>query len=156
MLRTLSAVAALALLAAPLVAQVGLVSSARTVVLTATKPGFVSVALPRGRSASLPGSLGAGPNDFAPLPIETSWDLDPSSSSAVALVAYFTGGTVEAGTTAAGLAAASLVLFTQPVRGSAAAGTRLDQLHMRIDLGDRPELPPGTYQGTLNLLAITQ
>jgi hypothetical protein len=156
MIRTLPAVAALALLAAPLVAQVGLASSARTVVLTATKPGFVSVALPSGNSASLPGSLGAGPNDFAPLPIETSWDLDPWSSSAVALVAYFTGGTIEAGTTTAGVAGATLVLFTQPVPAPAAAGTRLDQLQMRIDLGGRPELPPGTYQGTLNLLAITQ
>lgn len=186
MIRTLPAVA-LALLATPLEAQVGLASSGHTVVVTATKHGSVSVVLPSGGSATLSGSLGTGPNDFAPLPIETAWDLDPSRSSAVSLVAYFqapeaaltgggatipssavwarvsptsfmpfTGGAVQAGTTAVGATGATLVLFTQPVTGSAAAGKRTDQLQVRIDLTGRPELPVGTYQGTLNLLAITQ
>jgi hypothetical protein len=89
MLRPLAAVASLALAASPLPAQVGLASSARTVVLTATKPGSVSVALPGGGSATLSGDLGFGPNDLAPVAVETAWDLDPSQTSAVSLVAYF-------------------------------------------------------------------
>lgn len=190
MIRTLPAMAALALLAAPLDAQVGLASSARTVVLSATKHGSVSVALPGGSSATLSGSLRAGSNDFAPLPIETAWDLDASSSSAVSLVGFFqapeaaltgpgatipssavwgrvptgsptafapfSGGAVRAGAAAAGVTGATLVLFTQPVSVAAASGKRTDQLQVRIDLSDRSELPPGAYQGTLNLLAITQ
>lgn len=190
MIRILPALACLALLAAPLPAQVGLASSARNVGLTATKPGSVSVGLPSGGVATLPGSLGIGFNDFAPLPIETAWDLDPSRTSAVSLVAYFqapaaaltgpgaaipssavwarvptgsptsfapfTGGAVQAGGAAAGSTGATLVLFTQPVSGSAASGKRTDQLQVRIDLTGHPELPAGAYQGTLNLLAITQ
>jgi hypothetical protein len=190
MIRTLTAVAALALLTAPLDAQVGLASSARTLVLTATRHGSVSVALPSGGSAALAGGLGNGANDFAPLPIETAWDLDPSSSSAVSLVGFFqapeaaltgpgatipssavwgrvptgspttfapfTGGAVQAGAAAAGVTRATLVLFTQPVSSAATSGRRTDQLQVRIDLTGRSELPPGAYQGTLNLLAITQ
>jgi hypothetical protein len=37
-----------------------------------------------------------------------------------------------------------------------AIGERTDQLQMRIDLTGSPALPPGTYAGTLNLVAITQ
>jgi hypothetical protein len=190
MIHSLPTVVFLALLAAPLPAQVGLASSARSVVLTATKHGSVSVGLPSGGAATLPGSLGLGLNDFAPLPIETTWDLDPSRTSAVSLVAFFqapeaalsgpgaaipssavwgrvptgsptsfapfTGGTVQAGGAAAGANGATLVLFTQPVSSSAASGKRTDQLQVRIDLTGRPELPAGGYQGTLNLMAITQ
>lgn len=189
MLRILPALA-LAVLAAPVEAQVGLASSARNVVLTATKLGSVRVTLPAGGSATLPGSLGAGPNDFAPVPIETVWDLDPSQTSAVSVVAFFqapgaalssgssvipssavwgrvptgsptsfapfTGGTVSAGPAAVGVAGATLVLFSQPVTLAAAAGSRTDQLEVRIDLAGGPELPAGHYQGTLNLLAVTQ
>ena len=190
MIRTLPALAMLALFKAPLPAQVGLASSAGTVVLTATKLGSVSVGLPGGSSATLPGGLGRGASDFAPLPIETAWDVDPSQSSAVSLVAFFhaqeaaftgaaasipssavsarvpsgspsgftpfTGDAVHAGGSAAGVPGATLVLFTQPVSGSAGSGRRTDQLQLRIDLTGRPELPAGAYQGTLNLLAITQ
>jgi hypothetical protein len=100
----------------------------------------------------MPEAALAGPG--ALIPSSAVWGRVPTGSPTG--FAPFIGGTVEAGTTAAGVAGATLVLFTQPVRGSAAAGTRLDQLQMRIDLGGGPELPPGTYQGTLNLLAITQ
>ena len=190
MFRLLPVLALLAPLAPPLAAQVGLGSSARTVVLTATKLGSVRVGLPGGSSATLATGLGTGPNDFAPLPVETAWDLDPTQSSAVSLVAYFqapdaaftgpaatipssavsarvatgtptgftpfTGAAVRTGGTVAGVPGATLVLFTQPVTGSAATGRRTDQLQVRVDLTGRPELPPGAYQGTLNLLAITQ
>jgi len=190
MIRTLPALAGLALLGAPLQAQVGLASSAGTLVLSATKQGSVSVALPNGSSATLAGGLGPGPNDFTPVPIETAWDLDPSRTSAVSLVAYFaapgaalisgaaaipssalwgrvptgsptgfapfTGGPLSAGGSEAGVAGATLVLFSQPVSSTMASGRRTDQLQVRIELTAWPELPAGTYQGTLNLLAITQ
>jgi hypothetical protein len=145
MLRPLAAVASIALAASPLSAQVGLASSARTVVLTALKHGSVSVALPGGGSATLAGDLGFGPNDFAPVAVETAWDLDPSETSAVSLVAYFHG-----------MAGGTAVLFSQPITAGSSTGTRTDQLHVRIDLSGWTSLPAGQYQGTLNLMAVTQ
>ena len=146
MIRPLPLLVVLALLAAPVAGQVGLSSSARTVVLTATKPGSVGITLPGGSAATLP--------------IETSWDLDPSRASAVSLVAFVQspGAALVAGGGAipAGVAGATLVLFSQPISVASAAGRRTDQLQMRIDLTGRPDLPAGRYQGTLNLLAVTQ
>ena len=81
--------AALALWAPALHAQIGLASAATTVALSATKAASVSVSLPGGSSASLPGALVTGPNDFAPIPVTTAWEVDPQRTSAVALVAYF-------------------------------------------------------------------
>ena len=127
MIRTLPTLATLALCTAPLQAQVGLASSARTVVHTATKLGSVSVGLPGGSSATLAGGLGTGANDFAPLPIETAWDLDPSQSSAVSLVAFFqapdaafTGGaaTIPSSAVSARVPTGSPTAFT-PFSGSA-------------------------------------
>ena len=40
--------------------------------------------------------------------------------------------------------------------GGNAVGSRTDELQMRIDLSGLPDLPPGTYTGTLNLVATTQ
>lgn len=148
MIRPLVTAVGFALLAPPVVAQVGLSSSAQTVVLTATKHGSVRVALPLGSSSALPGSLGLGPNDVTPLAIETAWDLDPSSASAVTLRAFFRA-------PAAGTAGGTVVLFSQPVTGGG-AGRRTDRLEMRLDVGGWTARPPGPCQGTLNLLAITQ
>jgi hypothetical protein len=153
MIRTLPAMAGLALLAAPVEAQVGLASSARTVVLTATSPGSVGITLPGGSAATLPAGLRLGANDFAPLPIETSWDLDPTRTSAISVVAFFQApGEVQGGVPGGTL----MLLFSQPISAESAAGHRTDQLQMRIDLTGWPDRPAGTYQGTLNLLAITQ
>jgi hypothetical protein len=140
MVRLLIALAGLALLASPVAGQVGLASSAHTVVLTATRHGSVRVALPGGSSATVPGSLGYGPDDPAPLAVETAWDLDPAATSAVSLVAFFT----EPG----------VVLFSRPITGGSATGTRTDRLVMRNDGWTAPS--PGQYQGVLNLLAVTQ
>lgn len=82
-------VAALALWAPVLHAQIGWASAGITVALSATKVASVSVSLPGGSSASLPGALVTGPNDFAPIPVTTAWEVDPQRTSAVALVAYF-------------------------------------------------------------------
>jgi hypothetical protein len=82
-------VAALALWTPALHAQIGLASAATTVALSATKAASVSVSLPGGTSASLPGTLVTGPNDFAPIPVTTAWEVDPQRTAAVSLVAYF-------------------------------------------------------------------
>ncbi|MGH7536390.1 MAG: hypothetical protein ACREMG_12545 [Gemmatimonadales bacterium] len=175
---------------APLAGQVGLASPAQSLVLTATKRPSVSLALPGGSVATLPGSLVAGPNDFAPLPIETTWDLDPAQPVSVALVAFFeapaqafvgegisipsqavlgkvstggpqayspfTGGPVSGAGGTIGVAGGTLVLFTQPVSAENARDGRSDALQIRVDLTRWPDLPAGSYRGTLNLLAVTQ
>ena len=79
----------LALWAPALQAQIGLASTGTAVALSATKAASVSVSLPGGSSASLPGSLVTGPNDFSPIPVTTAWEVDPKRTSSVALVAYF-------------------------------------------------------------------
>jgi hypothetical protein len=183
-------VAALALWAPALHAQIGLASAGTTVALSATKAASVSVSLPGGSSANLPGALVTGPNDFAPIPITTAWEVDPQRTSAVALVAYFeqparalasavgaipssavlgrgpTGGPkafsrfvgapISAGSSVAGSAGGTLVLFTQPISGANAVGGRNDNLQVRIDLTGASDLPAGSYTGILNLLVITQ
>jgi hypothetical protein len=174
----------------PAHAQVGLSSTSQTVTLTATKLASVSVSLPAGGSAVLPGSLSSGVNDFLPLPVATAWDVDPARTAAVTLVAYFdapsralagpgaaipssrilgrvptggpksftpfTGSGLMIGGTLAGSAGGSLLLFTQSIGAENAHGGRTDDLQVRIDLTGAPELPAGTYAGTLNLVAITQ
>lgn len=82
-------VAAFALWAPAASAQVGLASRTATVALTATKTASVSLSLPGGPSATLPGALVTGPNDFAPIPVTTAWEVDPQRTAAVSLVAYF-------------------------------------------------------------------
>jgi hypothetical protein len=182
--------AALALWPASLGAQIGLASASASIALSATKVASVSVSLPGGNSASLPGALVTGPNDFTPLAVTTSWDVDPARTAAVALVGYFdqparalvgpqaaipssavygrvptggpksfapfTGAAVTAGSTMAGTAGGTLVLFTQTISDVNALGGRSDDLQVRIDLTGAPELPAGSYTGTLNLLVITQ
>jgi hypothetical protein len=180
----------LQLLAAPLVAQIGLASGSQSVQLLATKRGSVGITLPAGTTATLPGDLVTGANDFAPLPVVTSWNLDPSRTGAVRLVAFFetptralaaelgaipassvlgrvptggpksfapfTGSPVSTAQGPLGAAGGTLVLFAQPIAGGNAVGSRTDELQMRIDLSGLPDLPPGTYTGTLNLVATTQ
>jgi hypothetical protein len=180
---------ALALWAAPLRAQIGLASATSAVALSATKVASVSVALPGGSSATLPGALVTGPNDFTPIPVSTAWEVDPRRTAGVALVAYFgqparaltgptaipaaavlgrvptggpksftpfTGDAIAVGSVLAGATGGTLVLFTQAISDANAVGGRSDNLQVRIDLTGAPELPAGSYTGTLNLLVITQ
>jgi hypothetical protein len=88
-IRGSAVVAAFALWAQAVSAQVGLASATATVALTATKAASVSLSLPGGTSATLPGALVTGPNDFAPIPVTTAWEVDPQQTAAVSLVAYF-------------------------------------------------------------------
>lgn len=145
MVRLLIALAGLALPASPVAGQVGLASSGHTLALTATRHGSVRVALPGGSGAPLPGSPGFGFGDLAAVAVETAWDLDPSATSALSLVAFLPG-SAPAGT-------AGTVLFSRP---AGAAGARTDWLAMRIEFDGWTGLPGERYRGTLNLLAITQ
>lgn len=52
-----------------------------------------------------------------------------------------------------GVAGASLVLFQQAISSSNRASTRNDNLNLQINLSSQPQLPAGTYTGTLNLQA---
>jgi len=181
---------ALQAFAAPLGAQIGPASAAQSVQLSATNRASVGVALPGGSEAALPGSLSDGPNDFAPLPVVTTWNVDPARTGALTLAAFFdapdraltgsdgaipasrvfgrvptggpktfapfTGPAVVSGSGMVGVAGGTLVLFAQPISGANAVGRRRDELQVRIDLSDMPDLPPGDYRGTLNLVATTQ
>lgn len=185
-----SAALGLQLLAAPLVAQIGLASGSQSVQLLATKRSSVGIALPGGAAATLAGELVTGPNDFAPLPVVTSWNLDPTRSASITVLAFFetparalaaelgaipashvlgrvptggpksfapfTGGPVSAGAGVLGAMGGTLVLFAQPISSGNPFGSRTDELQVRIDLSGMPDLPPGTYTGTLNLVATTQ
>jgi hypothetical protein len=160
MLRSSARIAVLAVLTAgPLCAQIGLGSGTASVSLTATRLPSIGVSLPPG-GEKLPRTMVTGPNDFAEFPIATAWDVDPARTAAVSLVGYFVNSSftqsrrrINGGT--AGSAGGTL-LFTQPISLDNAKGSRTDGVRVRIDLWGWRNLPAGTYQGTLNLLAITE
>lgn len=52
-----------------------------------------------------------------------------------------------------GPAGAGLTLFTQAISGTNRAATRNDNLNLQINLTSQPQLPAGSYTGTLNLQA---
>jgi len=52
-----------------------------------------------------------------------------------------------------GPAGAGLTLFTQAITGTNRAANRSDNLNLEINLTSQPQLPAGTYTGTLNLQA---
>jgi hypothetical protein len=56
-------------------------------------------------------------------------------------------------TAALGLAGAGLTLFTQALTSLNRAGTRTDNLSLEINLASQPQLPAGTYTGTLTIQA---
>jgi hypothetical protein len=55
--------------------------------------------------------------------------------------------------TALGPTGAGLTLFTLPLTATNRAGTRTDNLSLEINLSSLPQLPAGTYTGTLTLQA---
>lgn len=65
----------------------------------------------------------------------------------------FTAFTQSPGTGGLGVAGASLVLFTQAVSNTNRNANRTDNLNLEINLTSQPQLPAGTYTGTLNLQA---
>jgi len=161
------------------VAQVGLLSNAGTVALTATKSPTLTVTpnVPTATLANITDNSTV--NNFTPVSLTTSWNLTAGTSvrligwfatPAQALVngtdfipsskvegrvgaaAYspFTGAALGA----VGVAGGSLQLFSQGLAGSF-FGSRTDQLDLRLNLTGTTTLA-GDYLGTLNLQAIVQ
>jgi hypothetical protein len=65
----------------------------------------------------------------------------------------YTAFTQTPGTGALGVAGASLVLTTTAITNTNRAAGRSDNLNLQINLTSQPQLPAGTYTGTLNLQA---
>ena len=121
-----------------------------------------------------------------PVAITTQWDVQPGQTNSVTLVGYFTtpsqamvGGTVQipssrvlgrvttgapttytaftqAAVAGAGAAGGSLTLFTETITGTNKVKARTDNLDLQLNLVGFPDLPVGTYTGTLNIRAVAQ
>jgi hypothetical protein len=161
-------------------AQIGLLSNAATVALTATKSATLTVT-PNASTATLASITdGSNVNNFTPVSLTTAWNLTAGSS--VRLIGWFAtpaqalvngtsfipsskvegrvGATAYAPFTSAalggvGVAGGSLQLYSQAVGAGSFFGTRTDQLDLRLDLTGTTTLA-GDYLGTLNLQAIVQ
>ncbi len=164
---------------APAVASAQLNSTVASVTLTATlsetltisaTPSAVTFALISGGTAAA----------SAPIAITTTWVLNASRANVV-VDAYFGSataaltngsvniptsevfGTVSTGTpttataftqsAALGTAGAGLLLLSQALSASNRASTRTDNLALQINLASQPQLPAGTYTGTLSIQA---
>jgi hypothetical protein len=57
------------------------------------------------------------------------------------------------GTGVTGTAGAGLILFTQPITDANRSATRTDALNLEVNLLATPQLPAGTYTGTLTIQA---
>jgi hypothetical protein len=161
-------------------AQVGLMSNAPTVTLTATKAATLTVT-PDVASATL-GSItdNSTANNFSAVNVTTAWNLTAGSS--VRLIGWFAApaqalangtnfipsskveGRVGAAAYAAftsnavggvGVAGGSLQLFNQAVAAGSYLGSRSDQLDLRLNLTGTTTVA-GDYTGTLNLQAVVQ
>ncbi|HZN96379.1 MAG TPA: hypothetical protein VFB61_01450 [Gemmatimonadales bacterium] len=160
--------------------QVGLLSNAPTVALTATKNATLTVT-PNVATATL-GSItdNSTANNFTPVSITTAWNLTAGSS--VRLIGWFAtpaqalangadlipSSKVEGRVGAAayapfssaavggvGVASGSLQLFSQAVAAGSYLGSRTDQLDLRLNLTGTTTVA-GDYTGTLNLQAVVQ
>ncbi len=185
-LRLLALSAPLALGSSEVAAQVGTISPARIVSLSAIKPGQLTVSVTSGMVQSIPAVVDNAVNSFSgPATIVTQWNVNPGQTNTVNLVAYFslppqalTGpvaipsgrllGRMTTGIPVAftpitqngigvvGTAGGSLRLFAQNITGVNKNSSRTDNLDLQLNLVGFPTLPTGFYTGTLNLRAITQ
>jgi hypothetical protein len=161
-------------------AQVGTLSNIASVALTATQASTLVVTANTG-AASIASIAANTTTDFAPaVNVTTAWNL--TGGATVQLVGYF--GTPsqalsDAGTNyiassrvegrigaaaflpftaaavgGAGVAGGSLVLFSQAL--GALAGSRTDDINLRLNYTGQPAPAAGTYTGTLNLRAVVQ
>ena len=123
---------------------------------------------------------GTGPTAGAPtVTVTTNWALNPAGSPTMSLYGYFTSSTaaltngagnnipsanvltsINAGAPGAftgsgpfGAAGASRQIYTLGITGANKTGTRNDTLGLFINLTTQPNLPAGTYNGTLSLQA---
>lgn len=174
--------AVLIVLASPLAYSQALNSNTATVTLTATLGETLTVAATPSNVnfALVPGGVAAG---SAPVVITTQWllgagranvELDayfasptaaltsgggtPSLIPTSAVLGQMLTGTPTAftpftGTGALGTAGAGLTLFTQALTSSTRSVTRTDNLSLEINTSALPQLPAGTYTGTVTIQA---
>ncbi|MCC6928256.1 MAG: hypothetical protein IT359_04600 [Gemmatimonadaceae bacterium] len=121
-----------------------------------------------------------------PVNITTTWDINPSAASVVLVGYFsnpsqalangtdfiasslvkgrigtsgafnpFSGAVVTGGASSVGVAGGTLSLFSQAITGANKKSSRTDDLYLQIDLTGQ-SVTAGTYNGTLNLRAITQ
>ena len=157
-------------------------SNTTSVALKATLGESLAVAATPS-SVAIPLVAGGTATGSSPVAITTTWVLSASrtavtlvgyfASAAVALTDGATTpdnipssevlGQVTTGTPTAftaftqtaplGAAGAGLILFSQALSGINRTANRTDNLNLEINLAAQPQLPAGTYTGTLNLQA---
>ena len=179
-LRTSIPLLAAVLLGGPSLALAQLNSNTPTVTLTATLSETLTVAAtPSTASFTL---VSGGTSNASTVSITTTWILNGSRTSVV-LDGYFASaaaalsssapvsniptsdvfGLMSTGTpttytaftqtAALGTAGTGLTLFSQSITASNRAANRTDTLSLEIQLSATPQLPAGTYTGTLTLQA---
>lgn len=156
-------------------------SNTANVSMNATLAPSLTVALTSGSSVNFTVVNGSTSNGDVPAVLQTSWNVNPSSTTQVKLYGYFdtptaalsdgagndipsskvegrmTSGSVASFTSfgqtnALGPAGGSLLLFSENVTGANKIKTRTDNLELRINLTGTT-LPAGTYTGTLRIQA---
>ena len=157
-------------------------SSQATVALTATLTESLTIAAtPNAITFSL--APGAAATGSQPVAITTTWVLAPGRASvhlyawfttpsaaltdggspANTIASSLVLGQVTTGTPSSftpfsdsntlGAASGGLALFTQSITSANRSSNRADNLNLKIDLTSLPQLPAGTYNGTLTLQA---
>lgn len=157
-------------------------SNSASVALTATLAESLTIsATPATVTFTL--ASGAAATGSAPVVITTNWLLKPSRATVVldgyfaSTTAALTDGgspanniptsevfgqvttgtptsfTAFTQTAALGPAGAGLALYSQTITGANRNSTRTDNLNLKIDLTSQPQLPAGSYAGTLTLQA---
>lgn len=179
---TLAAAAALLLIVAPKGASAQVNSNASTVALNAVLAETLGItASPSVVNFTLaPGSTAAG---SAPVVVSSSWVLSatrgtvnlyawfatpaaaltdgastPNNIPSSAVYASLPNGiptsmTAFSQSNTLGAANGGLKLFTQTMSSSNRASSRSDSVSLQINLASQPQLPAGTYTGTLNIQA---
>jgi hypothetical protein len=160
-------------------AQVGSVSNAQVISLTAAKTSRLSLAVTSGATQTLPSFLDNTANTFpSPVVIQTQWDLNPGQTGSVRVIGWFANpaqalfsaasgtpipSTRMRGQVVTGVPVAFTAFTQNPVGGIGAAGGSLQLLNVNVTganktttRSDNLQLPPGTYSGTLNIQAVTQ
>jgi hypothetical protein len=159
-----------------------LLSNTASVALNATLGESLTVAATPS-TVSIPLVSGATATGTSPVAITTTWVLSASRTAVTlvgyfssATVALTNGATTPANIPASevlgqmttgtptsftaftqtaplGTAGAGLTLFTQGLSGTNRNANRTDNLNLEINLASQPQLPAGTYTGTLNIQA---
>jgi hypothetical protein len=177
----LALIAMLAFRAAELSAQAQIIS------LAALAPSTLTVTVQSGAVQNIVGVADNAVNDFpSPVAIQTAWNVSPSQTNTINLVAYFSlpaqamvGGATQIpssrilgrmttglptsftaitqnGIGGVGTAGGSLGLFAVNIGGANKNASRIDNLDLQLNLVGFPPLAAGTYTGVLNIRAVTQ